>query len=385
MRRVPEYLLVLYSLCGTISISASHAVMAAAALVAAADRGRTIRWRRTGLEWPVLAWTSAALLATVFATDPAESFAKMRKILIFAMAWWAPAVVDRRWSLGRLYMGLLFGAGTTSLYGVLTFFLHGGPELSVRIDGFHGFYLTNSGLLLLCTFPALLLARCASIAPSYRIGAGIAAASILAVQLLGQLPGAWLGSAAGFLFLALRSRRPWRAAAVPAVFLALAFVPSIVQDGARSLLDPASAANRERSRIWENGWRLFALDPLTGSGLQDLRVDYDRVRGPEDPARGHMQSVAVQVAASAGVPGLLAFGWLIAAMFRRLARARGAVGEDPFLAAVVDGTTAGLAAFLGAGLVEWNFGDSEILALIFFLFGTALAAANIDVPGRTAA
>jgi hypothetical protein len=387
VKRLPEYLLVLYSLCGTISISASHAVMAAGALVAAVDRGRRIRWRRTGLEWPVLAWIAAALLATVFATAPAESFAKMRKILIFAIAWWAPAVVHRRWGLGRLYMGLLFGAGTTSLYGVLTFFLHGGPELSVRIDGFHGFYLTNSGMLLLCAFPALLLAACRTIAPSHRIGAGIAAASILAVLLLGQLPGAWLGNAAGFLYLALRSGRPWRALAVPAVFLVLAVVPSIVQDGARKLLDPASPANLERARVWENGWRLFALDPFTGQGLQDLRTDYERVRGPLDATRGHMESVPVQIAASAGIPGLLAFGWLMVAIFRRLSRARREAGDDGFLRALVDGTVAGVVAFLGAGLLEWNFGDSEILALLFFLIGTALAAGSVGAAGaaRTAA
>ena len=36
-----------------------------------------------------------------------------------------------------------------------------------------------------------------------------------------------------------------------------------------------------------------------------------------------------------------------------------------------------LVAFLGAGLVAWDFGDSEILALLFFLMGTAIAAGHV--------
>jgi hypothetical protein len=36
-------------------------------------------------------------------------------------------------------------------------------------------------------------------------------------------------------------------------------------------------------------------------------------------------------------------------------------------------------AFLAAGLVEWNLGDSEILALLFFLIGTGIAAGRPEV------
>ncbi|HMB69692.1 MAG TPA: O-antigen ligase family protein [bacterium] len=380
MKKLPEYLLNLYSLSGTLSIAISQAVMGAGLVVAAFDRGRTMRWMRTGLEGPVLAWALAAALATLFSTAPVESLGKMRKILLFGMAWWAPAVVGRRWGLGRLFMGLLFGAGTTSLYGVLTFFLQGGPALAVRINGFHGFYLTNSGLLLLCTFPAVLFALCRTSGSSYRWGAGLAAVSILAAQLLGRLPGAWIGTAAGFLFLAFRRRQPLLAGGVIAAALALVLLPGIFQQSARDILDPRSPANVERARVWENGVKLFAEDPLTGWGLQDLRADYARVKSPDDPDEGHMNSVPVQVAASMGIPGLLAFGWLLVALFRRLAAARKRVLHDTFLRSVVEGAEAGLVAFVAAGLVEWNLGDSEILALLFFLVGAAIAAERVAPP-----
>lgn len=386
MKRIPEYLLVLYSLSGTLSIAVSQAVMGLAATFSLIDRGRrsAFRARSVGLEGPLLAWTAALLLATLFASDPIASAVKMKKVVLMGMVFWPPAVVHRRWSLGRLYMGLLFSAGVTSLYGVLTFFLQGGPELGVRIRGFHGFYMTNSGLLLLCTFPALLLAADRTIAASYRWGAGIAAAAILTAQFFGCLPGAWLGTAAGLAYLAIRRKRWLGAIVLLTAAAGLFVVPPVLQATAGELLDPGSPSNRERLRVWHNGWELFREDPLTGWGLHDLRHEYARVKAPDEPTQGHMHSVPVHVAASMGLPGLLALGWLVVALFRALRRARRATSRTGFPRTIVDGAEAGLVAFLAAGLVEWNLGDSEILALLFFLIGTAIAAGNLGTRIRLA-
>jgi len=384
VRRIPEYLLVLYSLSGTISIAVSQTVMGLGAAFAIVDRGRrsALRWHRVGLEGPLLAWTAALLLATVFASDPLASAVKMKKVVLMGMVLWPPAVVHRRWSLGRLYMGLLFSAGVTSLYGVLTFFLQGGPEIGARIRGFHGFYMTNSGLLLLCTFPALLFAANRSIAPSYRWGAGIAGAAILTAQFFGCLPGAWLGTAAGLAYLAVRRRRWIGAVVLLAAAAGLYVAPPVLQETAGELLDPGSPSNRERLRVWHNGWELFREDPWTGWGLHDLHNEYVRVKAPEEPAQGHMHSVPVHVAASMGVPGLLALGYLVFGLFRALRRARRATPAGSFPRSIVDGAETGLVAFLAAGLVEWNLGDSEILALLFFLVGTAIAAGQLGSRAR---
>jgi O-antigen ligase len=380
VKRLPEFLLVLYSLTGTISIAASQAVMSVGGVVALLDQGKRtcFRWRWVGLEAPFLAWALSCAVATVFASDPSASAGKLKKLLLLAMIYWAPGVVERRWSLGRLFMGLLFSAGVTSLYGVLTFFLQGGPALGHPIRGFHGFYMTNSGLLLLCTFPALLFAAARSLRLSYRIGAALAAISILLAQFFGCLPGAWLGSAAGFCHLALRRGKPWLIFGPAALAALLAWFPGVFQETTRDLLDPGSPGNRGRIAIWTNGLELFALDPISGFGLHDLRDDYARVSSAGEPLEGHMHSVWVQILASMGLPGMVAFLWLCRAIFRELASARSKTESDEFACAVVDGAEAGFVAFLAAGLVEWNLGDSEILALLFFLVGTALAAGRLS-------
>lgn len=378
MTRLPEYLLVLYALTGTLSIAASQAAMVAGAVVVFLDRGRrTVVVRPTfELLAPLLAWVAASLLATVAASDPAASAGKLKKLVLLAMPFWAPAVVTRRWSLGRLAMALLFGAGITSLYGLLTFFLHGGPDPDIRIRGFHGFHLTNAGMLLWCLFPALLFATQRRLGHSYRLAAALTGVSVLAVLFFGRLPGAWLGMAAGLVHLALVRRRPVAQAALAALLVALVPAPDPVREAARDLVNPASPSNAERREVWANGLALFRADPWTGCGLQDLRRDYERVAGPDAKPQGHLQSVPVTVAAGMGLPGLLAFAWWMAAVFAALRRARGSVPPG-FERDLVEGVEAGLVAFLAAGLVDWNLGDSEILALFGFLAGLALVVPRV--------
>jgi len=379
MKRILELLLMAYALTGTISIAASQMSMGAAGLVALLDRGRSISWSRirTGVEGPLAAWVLVSLVATLFASQQWASLAKMKKLALFAMLYWPPAVVHRSWNLGRLFVFLLFAAGTTSLYGVTTFLWQGGPELGARIRGLHGFYLTNSGLLLLCTFPALSLAMCRTISPSFRCGAGLAALAILSSQILGCLPGAWLGTAAGFFALAMRARSAKVALLGAGLIVFVVLGPHVFSERLGDFLDPRGDFRSNLENTWKNAARLFTADPWTGWGLHDLRAEFDAVKDPGDPSEGHMRSVPFQIAVSMGVFGLAAFAWLMVGFFRILHRAHTSA-SSPLAKAVIEGTEASLVAFLASGLLEWNFGDSEILALLAFLIGAAFAAGQLE-------
>jgi O-antigen ligase len=107
-----------------------------------------------------------------------------------------------------------------------------------------------------------------------------------------------------------------------------------------------------------------------------LRAIYPRYRTPgaaEIP--GHLHSNLVQIAATMGVPGLLAFAALFVSLFvAALAGLRSALARDDLAAGIKLGVIGGLAGFLVAGSFEWNFGDEELLYLLYVLVGIAWAA-----------
>src|SRR5262249_58466135 len=151
----------------------------------------------------------------------------------------------------------------------------------------------------------------------WRIGAAAAALLAFAPLAATFTRSAWLGlfaSCAVMLFVA----RPLGLAVLAAAGIAAWFLAAGAW-GARlhSVADPANLWNRERVFMWEAGVRMFRDHPLTGVGLQDLHALYDQYRSPESVERaGHLHDAYVQIAASMGLVGLVAFAWLYASLLR---------------------------------------------------------------------
>jgi O-antigen ligase len=85
--------------------------------------------------------------------------------------------------------------------------------------------------------------------------------------------------------------------------------------------------------------------------------------------------VPVQIAATMGIVGLVAFVALYVALLRCAASGLRPMLRSPSLEAGLRvGVLSGLIGFLVAGLFEWNFGDEELLYLLFTLAGLAWSA-----------
>jgi O-antigen ligase len=96
---------------------------------------------------------------------------------------------------------------------------------------------------------------------------------------------------------------------------------------------------------------------------------------------GHNHSNYLHIAAASGAIGLAAFLLLLVAIARALLRAvRSAVA--PPARAVALGGLAAFTGFLVEGIFEWNFGDAEVVALLYALVGLALAAPDWEEPDR---
>ncbi len=96
----------------------------------------------------------------------------------------------------------------------------------------------------------------------------------------------------------------------------------------------------------------------------------------------HLHSTPLQLAVERGLLTLfawLALVFLYARMLWRMART-GAAG-DWLTRGLALGALGGLVGFLTSGLVHYNWGDSEVIMIFYFIMGLALAAERLSRAG----
>jgi O-antigen ligase len=132
-------------------------------------------------------------------------------------------------------------------------------------------------------------------------------------------------------------------------------------------LTVVDASSVDRYYMWQAGIDMIRDKPVFGQGPGRILAVYPEYRWPQAPnaLQPHLHDNALQIAAERGLPCLVWWLWFVAAAMGDAWREvrRGAGG--PAVAAL-----AFLAAFMAAGLFEYNFGDSEIL--MFTLLVAAL-------------
>lgn len=187
--------------------------------------------------------------------------------------------------------------------------------------------------------------------------------------LLTQSRGAWVGAAAGLIWLAVvRYRRllPLLAAGAVLVLVTGAgreFVLRLVQ-GLR-LEDPAT---RLRLTEYANALAIIREFPLFGVGFG---------QAPSIDLQTGVSSIYLTIASRMGLLGLAAFGWAVGAVLLatwRAARARWATAEGELLVTLL----AALGSALAAGVLDhyfFNIEFSHMVALFWLLAGAALGVA----------
>ena len=198
--------------------------------------------------------------------------------------------------------------------------------------------------------------------------------------LLSQSRGAWVGLAAGLLFmLAWHSRRArWLllGAGVLAalVLLAVGRAESVVGLLGRVAGGDIGAKVIQRQTLWYYGLLLVRSFPFTGMGLNAFRKAlpalYPSVPLPVGFDVTHVHNHLLQDAINFGLPGLVAYlGLWIGAAYALWAAHR--ASADPWLRAAALGLGGGLAA-------EFVYGTSDVIDFgaklgIFFWFALALS------------
>ena len=188
----------------------------------------------------------------------------------------------------------------------------------------------------------------------------------------------WIGFAASAaLMLALSvSRRTLLIAAACLIPLVIGGAILLQQKRNVGFIDAADQSTSWREMVWREGFELLVSKPrhlLTGVGMDSIKGHWREWRLFDNGRQpiGHMHSNVLQIALERGVPALIVwllllgvYGRVLFGLIRKthLSEGRG----------IALGALGGLAGFIVSGLVHYNWGDSEVVTIFYFIMGLSL-------------
>src|SRR5262249_54228129 len=135
------------------------------------------------------------------------------------------------------------------------------------------------------------------------------------------------------------------------------------------------------------GARLIPRHPLFGVGIDSHKLHWKEWGFPGDYVT-HTHSTPIQIALDRGLPALGCYVWMIVVML--ITSWRGARtspdrldGNDFVPAGLSMGSFGAIAGFSASSLVNYNFGDAEVLLLLLLVFALSLIPAKTRQSGAT--
>ncbi len=332
---------------------------------------RRLLVQRTSLELAFLLYVAAELLSLVFSVNFPNAVMYLKRLLLIPTVYVVASNVESERMLQRLLATFVVSMSLYSLWGVASFV----ANPSQRVRHIHN-SMTAGGLAMIATIAAAAVV-CEQGKKGLRALALAAALANAACLFLTNTRGSWLGLAAALVLMALLV--DWRLMLIVPVLAAIAYfaVPDEYRARVTHFFDPHYRTNAYRITWWKTGWRIFKDRPIFGVGDIDTATIYHQYMGPEETqVVGHFHNNFVHIAVTLGAVGLAAFTFLMVRIILLLAAARKAA-HSPILRAVTLAGLCGFVAFVVNGLFEWNYGDAEIVTVLWWLVGMVVAAAAL--------
>jgi len=197
----------------------------------------------------------------------------------------------------------------------------------------------------------------------------------------------WAGFAvaATVMLLLTTSRRTLLIIGACAVPLVIAGVLLLHQKRSVGFIDSKDQSTSWRQMVWREGTNLLISKPrhlLVGVGMDSIKGHW-REWGLFDHGRqpmGHMHSNVLQIALERGIPALLVWLLMIGLYVRMLWQMIRSyrVNAPDISYGVALGALGSLAGFLTSGLVHYNWGDSEVVMILYFIMGLSLVVRRVS-------
>jgi putative inorganic carbon (hco3(-)) transporter len=328
----------------------------------------------------LLAFLGAVIVAIAASPDFPASLKYLEKFVKFFGIFLFFAYVTRSQIKKALYW--IYGlAGASAAWALAQYFWLKNVDLMHRIDGFMSHWMTFSGQAMICAVgvAAYLLFRPRKSGEWrwLRPLLGLTLFVLVVACLLTMTRSAWIGLSGGIaLLLALRHFR----LVIPGLLVLLlvfVFLPARFKTRFYSGFNLNDTTTQGRVELAETGIEMIRLHPWTGVGPRLVQRTALRMQGSEGyPPElfQHLHNNVLQIAAELGIPALLIWLGFWVRVMVDLWRFRSS--GDEFLSFLAHAGLAVIVSVQLMGVFEYNFGDSEIAVLLFFIITVPYAASR---------
>jgi O-Antigen ligase/PDZ domain len=160
-----------------------------------------------------------------------------------------------------------------------------------------------------------------------------------------------------------------------ALFLVIGFGAVVVwqtrAENALALGDPSSSLRVQVALV---GLSRIKQHPVFGHGMDAIHLHWNEWGFPGKDML-HMHSTPLQIAFDRGLPMLALWLWLMVAFWISVARSAKVAGDrsDTNSYGILLGVLGALTGFLASSVVNYNYGDSEVAMMFWWLMGIAMA------------
>ena len=319
----------------------------------------------------------ASILAVITSVDYTASLPHLKKIFQFAILFWVANTVTNEKQKDLLIKLLIISGVIASMIGFSQAWSTA-VTLQTRVSGTMSVYMSFAGLLMLVGLIAL--GRCLFNDKKEK-WVMVAIGLIVFCLLLTLTRQAWLGFFVGLLVLIIFWNKKYLLALPVAMIGLLLFAPESVKDRIFSITDLSDWTFQARIFLWKGGLEIFKDYPITGCGFKCVDVLHTQYPDPSGYIARHrgMHNNIIQLLVDTGILGLGTWLSIWVAYFLSIYKQLNKKTINSISKGLVIGSLAAVTGFLAGGMFETNFYDSEVVMLLYFIMGLALAETNKKV------
>jgi O-antigen ligase len=374
-------LLMVFLFSATLSIAVMNIAYGAAAILWV---GRMVYRKRyevpkTPLDNFLLAFVIAEALATIFAYNKGQSLLYMyRRVTLLPIIYVMLSSIRSTRMLKILFGTLMASLVFVSLWSLRDVFFHL-PEYLLfqrRLREFQ-MYMTAGGMMMigmLLVLPFVIHPK----TPSKLRWFALASLVPIGTNLLFTFTrSSWLGFLAGAIVIgAFRAKKIF----LPLILIVVTIVTLAspeMRERMSSIFNPYHPTNITRMHMWETGLRIFKDHPVVGVGDIGIEQVWPFYAPPENESVGHLHNNLMMWLVTLGSVGFVILIGLFVKVWITMSRIEKTLRDNWYLGSVALGCLAAIAGFHVNGLFEWNFGDAEIIMVVWTIVGMTLAAEKV--------